>query len=139
MRKVPYATAALFAAALAACSTVSSRIKSHQAAFDASTPEVQEKIRQRQADIGFTQEQVAMALGRPDRTYTRKTATSTQEVWAYGSRGGGSSLGFGFGMFGGGSSMYSGGVGINSGDSYDEDRVRIVFENGSVVSVENRK
>ena len=79
-----------------------------------------------------------MALGRPDRTYTRKTTASTQEVWAYGG-GGGSRVGFGFGMFGGSSSMYSGGVGINSGESQYEDRVRVVFENGVVVSVENRK
>jgi|CXWL01.1.fsa_nt_gi hypothetical protein len=139
MRALNVATAAVFAAALAGCSTVSSRIKKHQAAFDASSPEVQQKIRDRQVDVGFTQEQVAMALGRPDRTYTRKTSSSTQEVWAYGS-GGGSSVGFGFGMASGWSPMYSGGVGINSSDGgYYEDRIRVVFENGVVASVENRK
>ena len=123
----------VFAAALLACSTPESRINGSQAAFDSYPPEVQRKIRQGKAEVGFTPEQVKMALGAPSRTYTRKSADLTQEVWAYG--GGGSSIGFGFGM-GGGPVSY--GVGVGTGSDAPEDRARVVFEGGRVVSVESR-
>ena len=62
------------AALLAACATPESRIRDNQAAFDAFPPSVQQKIRAGQADIGFTPEQVRMALGEPDHKYTRSSA-----------------------------------------------------------------
>ena len=34
--------------------------------------------------MGFTSEQAVMAIGKPDRVYTQKTAASNQEVWEYG-------------------------------------------------------
>lgn len=137
MRRMLALSAAL--ALLAACAGVESRIKKHRAAFDASAPDVQEKIRQGRADVGFTREQAAIALGRPDRVYTRKTADSEQEVWSYG-RGGGArpSIGFGFGVSGGGPGFYGGGVGVEQGWDPGE-RLRLAFENGRVVSVEDKR
>ena len=68
--------AALIAAALAGCAGPRQRIKKHQAEFDSYTPEIQQKIRAGQVDVGFTDRQVALALGRPDRVYSRKTASA---------------------------------------------------------------
>lgn len=129
--------AALTAAALAACSTPQSRIREHQTAFNAYPREVQDKIRAGRVDVGFTKEQVALALGRPARIYTRKTASSTREVWAYGG-GGGSRVGLGFGMSSGGwGSHYGGGMDMMVDESAARDRLRVVFENGAVAVIEN--
>lgn len=71
------------AAALVGCSTPASRIKKNPALFNSFPPEVQTKVSNGQVDVGFTKDMVAMALGRADRTYTRKTAAGSSEVWAY--------------------------------------------------------
>lgn len=131
---------ALFATVLAACAGPSSRIKKHQSEFDAYPADVQKKIRVGQVDVGFTDQQVALALGRPDRIYARKTAAATQEVWAYGgaygSRGG---LGLGLGM-GAGPGFYGGDLSADSEPGIDRgERTRVVLQNGVVVSVENRQ
>lgn len=129
---------AVLAAAVAACASPASRIKRQKAAFDAYPPAVQEKIRAGQVEVGFTPEQVALALGKPDRKYVRKTQAGAQDVWGYGA---GSSrprmgLSLGMGSWGGGGGGYSGGVGVGSEAGHDE-RARIVFQDGRVVSVES--
>jgi hypothetical protein len=141
MRISRLAAAAVIAAALAACAGPRSRIKKHQADFDSYPPAVQQKIRAGQVDVGFTDQQVSLALGRPDRVYSRKTATSQQEVWAYGGGGYGPQIGFGLGMgSGAGPGFYSGGIAVASDPSIDRgERVRVVFENGTVVAVESRR
>jgi len=123
---------------LAACSSPASRIRKNQAAYDAWPPEVQAAVKAGRADVGFTPEQVRVALGRADRVYTRKSQGLEQEVWAYEGVGGRTSLGFGYGMAGGGSS-YGLGVGVGGPDYRDSDRVRVVFESGRVVSIERRE
>lgn len=125
------------AALLAACSSPASRIKKEQAAFDSWPAAVQASVKAGRADVGFTAEQVRVALGRPDRVYSRKTPEGAQEVWAWG--GGartGVSVGFGSWGYGSGTSV---GVGVGSGGDFPDDRVRVVFENGLVVSVEARE
>jgi hypothetical protein len=131
---------ALVATVLAACAGPSSRIKKHQAEFDSYPADVQRKIRAGQVDVGFTDQQVALALGRPDRIYERKTAAVQQEVWAYGgSYGSHVGVGFGFGM-GGGPGYSAGGVMIDPGPGIDHgERVRVVLQNGVVVAVESRQ
>lgn len=130
-------TALLLAAVLAACAGPSSRIKKHQAEFDSYPADVQKKIRAGQADVGFTDQQVALALGRPDRIYSRKTQTGQQEVWAYGSAYG-SSVGVGMGIGTGGPGYSVGGAVVNSGPGGGE-RTRVVLQNGVVVAVESRQ
>jgi hypothetical protein len=132
--------AVMLAAALAACAGPASRIKKHQAEFDAYPSDVQKKIRAGQVDVGFTDQQVALALGRPDRIYTRKTETSQQEVWAYGGSYG-SSVGVGLALGTGGWPGYtSGGVVLDSGPGIDHgERTRVILQNGVVVSVESRQ
>lgn len=135
MRHLPrLAVLAVFAAA--ACSSPASRIRRQKATFDAYPPAVQEAIRAGQVEVGFTPEQVTLALGKPDRKFVRKSAFGAQDVWGYGA---GSSrprmgMSLGMGSWGGGGS-YSGGVGMESEAGHDE-RARIVFKDDRVVSVE---
>lgn len=77
-----------------------------------------------------------MALGDPDRRYTRTTAQGTSEVWAYRDRAPRISLGLGIGG-GGGSTAVGAGVGLTSGDRAD-DRVRVIFEQGRVSAIERK-
>jgi hypothetical protein len=125
-------------AALIACSTPQSRIRKNQAAFDSYPPQVQRDIQNGKVDVGFTNAQVAMALGDPDRVYSRETAASTQEVWAYGG-GGGSSVGIGLGMASGGPGFFGGGVGLGTSPDVPTDRIRVIFIAGKVVAVEQRQ
>ncbi len=130
--------AAVLAAAVffnVGCSTTDSRIRSHQAAFDAAPADVQAKIRAGQVGVGFTPEQVTMALGDPDRRYTRTTANGTADIWAYEEGKSGFSLGVGVGSGGGGTSVGSG-IAIGSRSDRNDDKVRVIFEGGRVVAVE---
>ena len=54
---------------VAGCSTLESRISAQQAQFDTWPSEVREKIQAGRVDIGFTPEQVRVALGEPTRKY----------------------------------------------------------------------
>jgi hypothetical protein len=73
----------LFALFLAACSTPGSRIKDNPELFESLPPEVQTKVQGGQIGIGFTQDAVFLALGKPNREYTRTTATGQVVVWSY--------------------------------------------------------
>lgn len=124
----------LLALTLAACATPASRISDQQATFDSYPPEVQERIRAGQIGIGFTPQQVRMALGEPSRIYTRETTGGESVVWAY--REFKPGLSFGLGAFSGGSSRVGGGVGIGTGSDGSEDQLRVGFEAGRVSSIE---
>lgn len=132
-----FAAAALITWTLAACASPQSRIKKHRTEFDSYPPAVQKLIQDGRADVGFTTAQAEMALGRPDRIYTRTTAAAAQEVWAYGgaSRAG---VGFSFGLLMGGPVSVGTGIGVGP-DAAPADRLRLVFQDGAVVSVEKIK
>lgn len=115
-------------AALSACSTIASRIQDHQAAFDASSPETREKIRQGRVDVSFTPEQVVMALGHPQRVYAKLTTGAPQEIWVYGIDGGPAA---------GISPLYGNGDIVIS-DAYFQEQQRVIFEKGAVVAVFKR-
>ena len=68
---------------LAGCASPASRIKKNPELFASFPPEVQEKVRQGKVEVGFNTDMAAMALGAPDRTYTRSTAEGVAEIWAY--------------------------------------------------------
>lgn len=121
---------------LAACGSPASRIRSDQSSFDRYPAEVQEKIRAGQIAIGFTPEQVQMALGKPSRSSVRETGTGSSEVWSYSESKPG--LSFGLGTFSGGSTSVGGGVSVGSGGSTDE-KLRVVFEGGRVSAIEQAR
>ena len=65
------------------CSTPKSRIEKNPELFASFPPDVQANVQQGKIDVGYTQDMVDMALGAPERKYTRKSATGTAEVWSY--------------------------------------------------------
>jgi hypothetical protein len=132
---------AAFLMLAAGCSTVDSRIAKNRELFSSWPPAVQDKVVQGQIDIGFTAEQVRVALGEPDRVFTRTTADGTSQVWSYRDRGPrfGFGVGVGMGSFGGRSGSF-GGIGLGSGRDYqDDEKLGIVFDPaGHVSAIESR-
>ena len=82
--RIPYVAGMLvLALGLVACNTPGSRIKKNQAVFDAFPAEVQQNVRAGKVDVGYTRPMVEIALGNPDRIYTRRTTNGTVQVLAY--------------------------------------------------------
>jgi outer membrane protein assembly factor BamE (lipoprotein component of BamABCDE complex) len=82
-RHVVVLCAALGVMLAAGCSTPASRIKKNPEVFNRLAPEVQEQVKAGRIDVGFSRDAVLLALGEPNRRYTRKTADSQTEVWSY--------------------------------------------------------
>jgi hypothetical protein len=68
---------------IVSCATPDARIKQSQELFDTWPPEVQERLREGKIEIGDTTDMVFIALGKPDREYTRRTAARLMTVWSY--------------------------------------------------------
>lgn len=139
--KLPLVALAVVLSLATGCSTVDSRIAKNRDAFNRWPPAVQDKVVQGQIDVGFTAEQVRVALGEPDRVWTRTTADGTSQVWSYRDRGPrlGFGVGIGMGSFGhrGGS---FGSIGIGTGTGYhDDEKLGVVFDaSGRVATIETR-
>jgi hypothetical protein len=139
---------ALFSALLAGvigagCSSVDQRIARHRDAFSSWPPEVQEKVAAGEIGLGFTADQVRVALGEPDRVFTRTTADGTAEVWGYRERRPRIGVGVGVGVAGvRGSRATLGGIGIGTGIGggyHDDEKLGVVFDrNGRVAEIEAR-
>ncbi|MBI2496566.1 MAG: hypothetical protein HYV75_01075 [Opitutae bacterium] len=125
-------------ALLAGCSTPDSRIAEHRAAFDRFPAAVQEQIRAGKVAVGFTPEMVRMALGEPDRVFTRRSGRGDTEVWGYHDRGPRFSLGIGLGT-GGRHSSVGGGVALSTGGYDPEEKLRVEFRDGKVTAVDTLK
>jgi hypothetical protein len=123
---------------LAGCSTVDSRVKEHEAAFNTWPADVQQKVRDKQVDVGFTPDMVLVALGDPARKVTRTTAQGQGEVWLYEDKSPKFSIGLGVGSMRGGTGV---GGGVTVGDSMwrDNESMRVIFEGGRVTAVERRR
>jgi hypothetical protein len=59
------------------------RIAKNHELFNAFNPDIQEKVRLGQIDIGFSQDMVRLAWGSPDRIYIRTTKDGVATVWTY--------------------------------------------------------
>lgn len=120
---------------VAGCSTVESRISGHQADFNTWPPAVQQQVRTGHINIGFTREQVQVALGSPDHVFARTAANGSYEVWSYRDRGPHFSFGVGMASFGRGSAV-GGGIGVGS-TPYPDEKLRVIFDAyGRVSSIE---
>lgn len=75
------AAAALLAAA--GCATPESRIKKHPDLYEGLDPAVQAAVAEGRVAVGFSRDAVFLALGEPNRTYTRTTAEGASEVWSF--------------------------------------------------------
>jgi hypothetical protein len=145
MRTKPFLSLVAFVAAVfvSGCSTVDSRIAQHREAFNTWPPAVQDKVVVGKIDIGFTPEQVRVALGEPDRVFSRTTADGTSQVWSYRDRGPrfGFGVGVGVGSFGSRGGSFGGvGIGTGTGGYLDEEKLGVVFDAaGRVTAIETRE
>ena len=74
----------LFAALLlTGCSTIDSRIKEKAQVFTASDAATQENLRKGMVEIGYTPDQVYIALGKADDRRERITAKGRDLTWIY--------------------------------------------------------
>lgn len=134
MKKRLLIPALAFALIVAGCSTPDSRIEKNSAAFSSYPPAAQAKIRAGEVDVGFTEEMVRMALGKPDRVMRRVSVEAETVVWAYADKA--PVIGFGIGI-GGGSRHSGGGVAIGTSTGGDRgDRVHVVFKAGRVTAID---
>ena len=136
-----WAAAAACLLVVTSCSTVDSRIAKNREVFNTWPPTVQDKVVIGQIDIGFTPDQVRVALGEPDRVFTRTSADGTSQVWSYRDRGPrfGFGVGVGMGSFGSRGGSF-GGVSVGTGGGYrDDEKMGVVFDAaGRVSSIETR-
>ncbi len=115
-------------------SSPQSRIKKNPEAFNSSPIEVRTAIERGQVAVGFTPDQVRLALGAPDRVLTRTSEAGNSEVWIYRENKSRLGLGLGFGMGGG---SVGTGVGVSTGGrEYPDERMRVIFTAGRVTAVE---
>lgn len=68
---------------LAGCATPDARIKRAPEVFARLTAEQQALVREGKVGIGFDADAVRLAVGDPDRRWTRTDAAGTSEVWSY--------------------------------------------------------
>lgn len=123
---------------LACCSTPSSRIADHRAEFEQMSPEAQKLIQAGRIDIGFSAEMVTLALGEPAHKFVRKTTTGDMEVWVYHDNRPQISLGIG-GVSAGSHGAVGGEVGVSTGGYDAEERLRVEFSGGKVVTIDTHK
>lgn len=119
-------------------STPQSRIASHREVYRSFPSDVQRKISAGVVDVGFAPEMVRLALGAPNREFSRQTENASSEVWVYHDTSPRFSVGFGIGSYGRHSSS-SVGVATTTGDYDREEKMRVVFRDGHVTEIEYRK
>lgn len=121
---------------LAACSTTpEQRIAKNTALFDTFPPQVRQKIRAGEVELGYTPDMVRLALGDPSRVFSRQTETGTAELWIYHDKGPRFSIGVGVGTYGR-HSAGSVGVSTSTGGYDPEEKMRVEFREGRVSAVE---
>ena len=118
--------------------TPESRVEQNASAVASWPAEVQAQVRVGKVAIGFTAEQVRVALGEPDRALKRTDASGVRDVWVYFDNRPGFSFGVGVSSGGRGSGA-GGGVSVGSGGRHERERMRLTFENGKVSAIEQAK
>lgn len=128
---------------LAGCASSSpdARIRRNPELFAQYPPAVQERIRAGQIDIGYTEDMVLMALGDPVRRVERMDHSGVTQVWIYSRQSSSPQFSFGVGMgsFGRRSAVGTS-VGMSTGGGYyDDEAMRVEFQQGRVVRVDYRR
>ena len=98
---------------LSACSTANSRIRQQQALFDSYAPATQAAIQNGEVKLGFTEDMVHMALGKPSHTATQATTDGALTTLSFSKKRPGVGISIGGGSFGGSTSV-GGGVGVST-------------------------
>lgn len=121
--------------AASGCSTVDSRVAAHRAQFDSWPPPIQQAVSAGRIGIGFTMEQVRVALGEPDHAFSRTSAAGTYQIWSFRDRRPRFAFGIGVGSFNGNTAVGTG-VSATTG-GYRGERTRVIFDaTGHVSQIE---
>jgi hypothetical protein len=83
MKLFPILISCAALAFVAGCSTPEARINREPEVFAKLSTTDQQLIREGKVAVGFTPEMVKLALGDPDRVYTRTDTNGASEAWAY--------------------------------------------------------
>lgn len=78
-----FSIALLLAVTFCGCSTPDARIRRSPELFARLTPGQQALVQQGKVAVGFSESAVLLAVGQPDRKWTRTDTTGTREVWSY--------------------------------------------------------
>ncbi len=138
MKSLLIPLAVLFGLSAFGCSTVNSRVASAPAIMQASPEEVRRQIQAGEVAVGFTRDQVRLALGDPNGVTNRVSARGEEEVWNYQRRGPWLRLGVGVGVASG-SRSGGVGVGVGVGAREEEPRIRVIMVDGGVTAVERAR
>jgi len=68
---------------ISACSTPNQRIEKYGPQFNSYTPAEQSLIRSGQIAVGFDEDQVRMALGKPSHIKSDTSSNGTRYIWTY--------------------------------------------------------
>ncbi len=129
-------TSTLLLATGCVTSTPQSRISEHRETYRRFPSEVQRKISAGEVEIGFTEEMVMLALGKPGRKFTHAGSEGESEVWVYFKRE--PHVSIGFGVSSGGYSGVSTGVSMSTAANADDEVMRVVFHEEKLSSIETR-
>lgn len=135
------ALALAFGALLAGCSTPASRIKKNPDVFAAFPEDVQVRVAEGKIEVGYLPDMVYIALGDPDRRYSRQTLSGDSEVWAYvdiyttteRQRVEGP---FRYRDVSGGYRTFQDTIWVNVEQQHEYEKLRVEFQNGIVVAIE---
>ena len=119
---------------LAGCSTVERRAGEHARMLASLPPDVKQNVREGKIDIGYTTDLVYVALGSPDRVYSRRTAESETVVWVYTKREPAFDRAWGAGFWG-----WYGPAGFHGEGSREYEALRVEFRAGKVHAIERIK
>lgn len=117
-----------------ATSTPQSRIAERREAFSRLPEEAQRKIKAGEIDLGFTEEMVRFALGKPGREFSRTDANGSSVVWVYYKRQVHGMVGVAVGS--GGYRGVATGLSLNMAGDPDDEYMRVIFRDGKVAEIE---
>lgn len=129
------------------CQTVESRIKEKPEVFANADLATQEKITQGIIELGFTEDQVYLALGQPDQKRESRTENGRRVTWAYntyydrydGTSFAGYHRSVYYDPYLRAYRMYYRPVFADTYTHEKEERIRIVFEDGRATVIEQTK
>jgi hypothetical protein len=129
------------------CQTVDDRIREKPAVFANVDPATQDKIKQGIIDIGYSEDMVYLALGKPDQKRESVTADNRRVTWIYntyyqrydGSQFAGYSRRVYFDPYLKAYRVYYHPVYADVYSNETEERIRIVFKDGKATVIEQSK
>jgi hypothetical protein len=132
---------------VAGCQTVESRIKEKPEVFANADYATQDKIRQGIIEIGFSEDEVYLALGKPDEKHETRNADGKTVTWSYntyyerptGSVMAGYHRSVYYDPYLRAYRMYYRPVVADTYVQEKEERIRIVFRNGKATVIEQAK